>query len=241
MFEMKHECSMQDYPLHITRFTTCWLPYDELNDDILIFCDAHIRFSLHLTNKNTMKKTLLIVLAVMLCAGILYMFMTRGRNVEPEARVTSFEECVAAGNAVMESNPRQCSTPDGAIFVENVPPPAPETPGTPDGEDARVGDGNGLDGSGEALAVRGTLTSISLEEMMVDGPARLTVTAQDGVPYTVLVPSMGLPLCAARANIADVSSLTAGELIEVRGETDADGAITPCSAPDHYLRKAARP
>lgn len=32
--------------------------------------------------------------------------------------ITSFEECVAAGYPVMESQPRQCRTEDGIIFVE---------------------------------------------------------------------------------------------------------------------------
>src|SRR3989344_8105207 len=35
--------------------------------------------------------------------------------------VTNFEECVAAGNPVMESYPRQCRSADGKLFVENPP------------------------------------------------------------------------------------------------------------------------
>jgi eight-cysteine-cluster-containing protein len=34
--------------------------------------------------------------------------------------ITSFEECVAAGNPVMESYPRQCRAEDGQLFVENL-------------------------------------------------------------------------------------------------------------------------
>jgi hypothetical protein len=34
--------------------------------------------------------------------------------------VASFDECAAAGNPVMESYPRQCSTPDGQLFVEEI-------------------------------------------------------------------------------------------------------------------------
>lgn len=33
---------------------------------------------------------------------------------------TNFEECVAAGNPVMESYPRQCNTPQGGHFVEDI-------------------------------------------------------------------------------------------------------------------------
>lgn len=41
-----------------------------------------------------------------------------------KAEITSFEECAAAGNPVMESYPRQCRA-DGQTFVETVA-PAPE-------------------------------------------------------------------------------------------------------------------
>ena len=37
-----------------------------------------------------------------------------------EATIESFEECVAAGNPVMESYPRQCRTDDGKNFVEVI-------------------------------------------------------------------------------------------------------------------------
>jgi hypothetical protein len=37
-----------------------------------------------------------------------------------ELSINSFEECVSAGNAVMESYPRQCRTTDGKNFVEEI-------------------------------------------------------------------------------------------------------------------------
>lgn len=37
-----------------------------------------------------------------------------------ESTLESFEECVAAGNPVMESYPRQCRTDDGKSFVEKI-------------------------------------------------------------------------------------------------------------------------
>ena len=42
--------------------------------------------------------------------------------IEPDEvnEISSFAECVAAGNAVMESYPRQCKTADGENFVEDV-------------------------------------------------------------------------------------------------------------------------
>jgi hypothetical protein len=44
--------------------------------------------------------------------------------------ITDFEECVAAGNPVMESYPEQCRTPDGRLFVRVIGQtgPAPTTP-----------------------------------------------------------------------------------------------------------------
>ncbi len=37
-----------------------------------------------------------------------------------EPCVTNFEECIAEGNPVMESYPRQCSAPDGTTFTEEL-------------------------------------------------------------------------------------------------------------------------
>lgn len=37
------------------------------------------------------------------------------------ARVTNFKECADAGYPVLESYPRQCRTPEGRIFVEELP------------------------------------------------------------------------------------------------------------------------
>src|SRR3989344_4444890 len=39
---------------------------------------------------------------------------------EPEITITNFDECVLAGNPVMESYPRQCMDSDGQTFVEEI-------------------------------------------------------------------------------------------------------------------------
>lgn len=36
--------------------------------------------------------------------------------------IDSFEDCISAGNLVMESHPRQCRTVDGKYFVEKINP-----------------------------------------------------------------------------------------------------------------------
>lgn len=46
----------------------------------------------------------------------------------PVTPITNFDECAAAGNAIMESHPRQCRA-NGETFVEEIPeenPPSPE-------------------------------------------------------------------------------------------------------------------
>lgn len=84
--------------------------------------------------------------------------------------------------------------------------------------------------------VRGTIVSVNTEQAMVDGPVLITVRKESGEEAVVAVPSMGLPLCAARANMADAFALTAGQYIEVHGAVGAEGMVIPCESADHYLR-----
>jgi hypothetical protein len=41
-------------------------------------------------------------------------------RIVPLNEINNFEDCVTAGNSVMESYPRQCKTVDGKTFVEEV-------------------------------------------------------------------------------------------------------------------------
>ncbi len=41
-------------------------------------------------------------------------------------KITSFDECAAAGYPIMESYPEQCRTPDGKVFVAEVKAPIEE-------------------------------------------------------------------------------------------------------------------
>lgn len=72
---------------------------------------------------NTTTVGLTVVFVII--AGLLYAYVTL-QNKQQLINVTNFEECAAAGNPVMESYPRQCRTPDGQLFVEEV--PLPEDP-----------------------------------------------------------------------------------------------------------------
>lgn len=67
-----------------------------------------------------MRSVLLLIVAFLLAGAAAWYF---GREtaqapvaVTPEIR--SFEDCVAAGNPVMESSPRQCRTADGRTYAE---------------------------------------------------------------------------------------------------------------------------
>lgn len=67
-----------------------------------------------------MKKTLGIfvgMVAVFLIGVFVY---TNMQDTVREDRSATFEECVAAGNAVLESYPPQCKTPDGKTFVQDI-------------------------------------------------------------------------------------------------------------------------
>ena len=59
-----------------------------------------------------------LVLILIVLVGIGYLVF-RSPN-DTELAITNFEECVEAGNAVMESYPRQCRTEDGKLFVEEI-------------------------------------------------------------------------------------------------------------------------
>jgi hypothetical protein len=69
-----------------------------------------------------MKKIILIILLAAIAAAAYFIF--KNEALAPDGKqnpvqITSFEEC-AAKYPVMESYPRQCNTPDGKHFVENI-------------------------------------------------------------------------------------------------------------------------
>ncbi len=59
-------------------------------------------------------KQILFGVVLLLIAGASYFFAPRSPGV------TTFEECAKAGNPIMESYPRQCKTPDGKTFREDI-------------------------------------------------------------------------------------------------------------------------
>lgn len=81
----------------------------------------------------------------------------------------------------------------------------------------------------------GTVTAVNLEEMMVDGPARITVVTGAGKEYKLAVPSMGRSLCKAKDTVAAPDTISLGDRISVRGEVAEDGSLVPCMDESHYL------
>lgn len=62
-------------------------------------------------------KTSLIIVIIIIVIGVIWWVVQSGKAPE---EVSTFEECVAAGYSVTETEPRQCETPDGTVFIEEV-------------------------------------------------------------------------------------------------------------------------
>ncbi len=60
----------------------------------------------------------IITALILLTGGFYYLKNTQVNNVSKQ--VLTFEDCLKAGNLVMESYPRQCKTEDGKTFVEEI-------------------------------------------------------------------------------------------------------------------------
>lgn len=61
------------------------------------------------------------IAAVLLTAAVVIYFSIQvKKQSSPAISVINFAECVAAGYPVMESYPRQCRTPEGNVFTEDI-------------------------------------------------------------------------------------------------------------------------
>jgi hypothetical protein len=84
--------------------------------------------------------------------------------------------------------------------------------------------------------VTGTIISVNTDQVPADGPALVNIKQDNGTNTVISVRSMGINLCPAQANIADVYQLKSGDKVEARGQVSEDGAIVPCESAEHYLR-----
>ena len=71
--------------------------------------------------KNMSKKIFLflILIIIVIGGGAIY-FAVSNCCEKPKTEINSFEECVFAGYPVLESYPRQCKTPEGKTFAEDI-------------------------------------------------------------------------------------------------------------------------
>ena len=66
------------------------------------------------------KKIIGIIAVMIILAGAGIYFGLNRQPSSPSHKITDFEECARAGYPVGESYPRQCWTPDGRHFVEEI-------------------------------------------------------------------------------------------------------------------------
>ena len=89
---------------------------------------------------------------------------------------------------------------------------------------------------GSTVIREGSVQEVDTTQAAVDGPVIVRIATDDNAIETILIPSMGLPLCAAFSNIDNAWNLSGGERIMVSGTLSADGSITPCTEESHYLK-----
>ena len=78
------------------------------------------------------KKKIIYAVMVLLLAGVALFFIIKWRVPQADQKITNFDQCVAAGNPILESYPEQCRTPDGRQFInerQSVSPEDTQTPG----------------------------------------------------------------------------------------------------------------
>lgn len=67
--------------------------------------------------KDFIKNTVIIIFFIVLIVGGFGLF---GSLLFEKAEISNFEECKNAGYSVTESNPFECRTPEGKVFVQDI-------------------------------------------------------------------------------------------------------------------------
>ena len=67
-----------------------------------------------------MSKIIFIFLIIIILGAVAAYFTVFKQGNAPSPGINNFEECVSAGYPVLESYPRQCKTPDGQTFTEDI-------------------------------------------------------------------------------------------------------------------------
>ncbi len=70
-----------------------------------------------------MKKVIAILFFLLVAGAVIFLILyPKLKETSSRPKVNNFEECVKVGYPVMESYPRQCSSPGGRNFVETFVP-----------------------------------------------------------------------------------------------------------------------
>jgi hypothetical protein len=67
-----------------------------------------------------MKKIIFVYFLIIIILGAVLYFYPEFKKGEVVDNINNFKECVSAGYPVMESYPRQCKTPEGKTFTEDI-------------------------------------------------------------------------------------------------------------------------
>ncbi len=94
-----------------------------------------------------------------------------------------------------------------------------------------------LDKEGDSVieTFEGVVTAVDLDAAAYDGPILISMEDGSGKTGTIVVPSMGLPLCPAFESIASVYDVAVGDAVSARGTLNGEGQIVPCEDATHYL------
>lgn len=75
-------------------------------------------YTIHMNTRRFFIGRTIVCIILILIFGVYFIY--KKTTVKPLVSITNFEECVSAGNAIMESYPRQCISKDKKHFVENI-------------------------------------------------------------------------------------------------------------------------
>jgi heat shock protein HslJ len=182
-------------------------------------------------NANTLKATD-VISTQRFCAGI-----------SSEMEMVLLEGLNAGMVAESEGNTFTLRTSTGAEFSYSRK-PSIDTPINAEGSSSgtRPADGGRGIAVGEPYptntndsSVNGTIISIDLTKIPVDGPTMIKIRTAKGAAE-IHLPSFGMNLCAASKNIADPYKLKVGDVVEANGAVSEEGIIVPCQSEAHYLR-----
>lgn len=67
-----------------------------------------------------MMKKIIVILVLVVCIGVGYFGFQQYQKAEEIKKISSFEECTAAGFPTQDSYPGQCRTSDGRTFTQEI-------------------------------------------------------------------------------------------------------------------------